>query len=398
MEAQTLPRPVFLAAETGKTRAGRARVRRQNRLVFQTELLVEAADASASIHHLLLAGEEGVTLGAKLRLGCPFWWILSQSRCHRHTGLWSACRWDGCLPSYVFTSFCCQKNRRSASACYMLPLSLEKASLFSRFFHLFPAHGKEMPCPREREPEDPPGHRLARHRCQGIGIGRHLPLVMLASVLHSLLGGNPVGLKVHDGNARLGLKPTVHHAPAGGPPPRRRLGERTSLPGPERRRDTPGGGSPPPTLPGLHRWQKVGHRLGDPPSGPGQVRKACWVRRASSSATAAAEPVRSRRMLCITVCTAVPRWAGVRPRCPGQTGAAGRGPAPPKDLAGERRQALPAWAATCGGDFGRGGRGRRVGVVPEELAEKFRPGHGFPVPCSDGAGCRAASWDTAPWW
>ena len=32
--------------------------------VFQTELLIEAADASASIHHLLLSGEEGVTLGA----------------------------------------------------------------------------------------------------------------------------------------------------------------------------------------------------------------------------------------------------------------------------------------------------------------------------------------------
>ena len=48
----------------GKTRAGRARVQRQNLLVFQTELFVEAADASASIHHLLFAGEEGVTLGA----------------------------------------------------------------------------------------------------------------------------------------------------------------------------------------------------------------------------------------------------------------------------------------------------------------------------------------------
>ena len=33
-----------------------------------------------------------------------------------------------------------------------------------------------------------------------------------------------------------------------------------------------------------------------------------------------------------------------------------------------------------GGDFGRGGRGHRMGVVPEELAEKFRPGHGFPRP------------------
>ena len=33
-------------------------------LLVQTKLLIEAADASASIHHLLLAGEEGVTLGA----------------------------------------------------------------------------------------------------------------------------------------------------------------------------------------------------------------------------------------------------------------------------------------------------------------------------------------------
>ena len=33
-------------------------------LLVQTELLVEAADTTASIHHLLLAGVEGVTLGA----------------------------------------------------------------------------------------------------------------------------------------------------------------------------------------------------------------------------------------------------------------------------------------------------------------------------------------------
>ena len=62
--ARPLPALFFWRRKHGKTRAGRARVRRQNRLVFQTELLVEAADASASIHHLLLAGEEGVTLGA----------------------------------------------------------------------------------------------------------------------------------------------------------------------------------------------------------------------------------------------------------------------------------------------------------------------------------------------
>ena len=33
-------------------------------LLVQTELLVEAAHTSARIHHLLLAGEKGVTLGA----------------------------------------------------------------------------------------------------------------------------------------------------------------------------------------------------------------------------------------------------------------------------------------------------------------------------------------------
>ena len=33
-------------------------------LLVQAELLVEAADTTASIHHLLLAGVEGVTLGA----------------------------------------------------------------------------------------------------------------------------------------------------------------------------------------------------------------------------------------------------------------------------------------------------------------------------------------------
>ena len=41
-----------------------ARVWSQNVSVLETELFVEAADASASIHHLLLTGEEGVTLGA----------------------------------------------------------------------------------------------------------------------------------------------------------------------------------------------------------------------------------------------------------------------------------------------------------------------------------------------
>ena len=42
-------------------------------LLVQAELLVEAADTTASIHHLLLAGVEGVTLGANfdadIRLG-----------------------------------------------------------------------------------------------------------------------------------------------------------------------------------------------------------------------------------------------------------------------------------------------------------------------------------------
>ena len=34
----------------------------------QTELLVEAADTSAGVHHLLLTGVEGVTLGADFHL------------------------------------------------------------------------------------------------------------------------------------------------------------------------------------------------------------------------------------------------------------------------------------------------------------------------------------------
>ena len=33
-------------------------------LLVQTELLVEAADTATGVHHLLLAGVEGVTLGA----------------------------------------------------------------------------------------------------------------------------------------------------------------------------------------------------------------------------------------------------------------------------------------------------------------------------------------------
>ena len=33
-------------------------------LLVQTKLLVEAADTATGVHHLLLAGEEGVTLGA----------------------------------------------------------------------------------------------------------------------------------------------------------------------------------------------------------------------------------------------------------------------------------------------------------------------------------------------
>ena len=37
-------------------------------LLVQTELLVEAADASAGIHDLLLTGKEGVTLGANFHL------------------------------------------------------------------------------------------------------------------------------------------------------------------------------------------------------------------------------------------------------------------------------------------------------------------------------------------
>ena len=37
-------------------------------VLAQTELLVEAADASAGIHHLLLTGVEGVTLGADFHL------------------------------------------------------------------------------------------------------------------------------------------------------------------------------------------------------------------------------------------------------------------------------------------------------------------------------------------
>ena len=37
-------------------------------LLVQTKLLVEAADASAGIHDLLLAGEEGVALGANFYL------------------------------------------------------------------------------------------------------------------------------------------------------------------------------------------------------------------------------------------------------------------------------------------------------------------------------------------
>ena len=36
--------------------------------LLQTELLVEAADASAGIDHLLLTGVEGVTLGANFHL------------------------------------------------------------------------------------------------------------------------------------------------------------------------------------------------------------------------------------------------------------------------------------------------------------------------------------------
>ena len=108
---------------------------------------------------------------------------------------------------------------------HKLPLSLEKSKSFFSVFSSFSRSRQGDALPQGEEPEDPPGHRLARHRCQGIGIGRHLPLVMLASVLHGLLGGDPVGLKVHDGNARLGLKPTVHHALQEDLLPRRRLGK-----------------------------------------------------------------------------------------------------------------------------------------------------------------------------
>ena len=48
----------------GKTRAESGTGPKPELSVFQTELLVEAADATASIHHLLLTGEEGVTLRA----------------------------------------------------------------------------------------------------------------------------------------------------------------------------------------------------------------------------------------------------------------------------------------------------------------------------------------------
>ena len=36
--------------------------------LLQTELLVEAADAATGVHHLLLTGVEGVTLGANFHL------------------------------------------------------------------------------------------------------------------------------------------------------------------------------------------------------------------------------------------------------------------------------------------------------------------------------------------
>ena len=39
---------------------------RKARLLVQTELLVEAADTAAGVHHLLLTGVEGMALGANL--------------------------------------------------------------------------------------------------------------------------------------------------------------------------------------------------------------------------------------------------------------------------------------------------------------------------------------------
>ena len=61
--------PVSYAVSGKKKPApGPVRAPNTNLLLVQAELLVEAADTSASIHHLLLASKEGVTLGADFHL------------------------------------------------------------------------------------------------------------------------------------------------------------------------------------------------------------------------------------------------------------------------------------------------------------------------------------------
>ena len=56
------------AGKKRKNRGPWAAVLWSDRVSAQAELLVEAADASAGIHHLLLTGIEGVTLGADFHL------------------------------------------------------------------------------------------------------------------------------------------------------------------------------------------------------------------------------------------------------------------------------------------------------------------------------------------
>ena len=56
------------AGKKRKNRGPWAAVLWSDRVSAQAELLVEAADTSAGIHHLLLTGVEGVTLGADFHL------------------------------------------------------------------------------------------------------------------------------------------------------------------------------------------------------------------------------------------------------------------------------------------------------------------------------------------
>ena len=116
-------------------------------LLVQAKLLVEAADTATGVHHLLLAGEEGVTLGADFNTDI----LLGRARRdHVATGAGDGSLLVVGMDSFLhiwFTSFSFRVKRRSKpprliNASDILPHLCLKCKHFSAtvFHFLFSAH------------------------------------------------------------------------------------------------------------------------------------------------------------------------------------------------------------------------------------------------------------------